>query len=129
MFKSRVFFFLLVAGMFLQNVNAEDTGSALEETLNCLRNQNCEPAQTGAGKAADQKALEAAGGNAAGKQALYNISADIMPILVSQSGGDPDKMLAIMQKAQTDPEGFFNSLPLEIQNKIKSAADSMEKNQ
>ncbi len=129
MSNSRLFIFLLVAGMFFQNVYADDTGSALEETLNCLKNQNCESARTGAGQAADQKVFEAVGGNAADKQALYNISADIMSVLVNQSGGDPGKMQAIMQKAQTDPEAFFNSLPQEIQSKIKGAADSIEKNQ
>jgi hypothetical protein len=59
--------------------------SVLEKTHDCLRNQNCDPAKTDAGKAADQEALEAVGGNAS-KQRVYNISADIMPILAQQTG-------------------------------------------
>lgn len=106
-----------------QSVYAEDiNGSALEQAQNCLTNQNCAAALTADGLAADQKALDAVGGNQAGKQELYTISAEILPFLITQSAGDPGKMAAIMEKAQSNPEAFFNSLPAEIQTKIKNAA-------
>ena len=63
------------------------------------------------------------------KQELYNIAADVMPILVQQAGEDPTKMQAILLKAQADPVSFLNSLPPEIQVKIKNAANAVEKNQ
>src|SRR5450631_638462 len=100
MFKINLFVSLLVVGMSFQNVYADDMSSALQKTQDCLRNQNCDPAKTGVGKVADQKALKAVGGNASNKQELYNIAADVMPILVQQAGGDPTKMQAIMLKAQ-----------------------------
>ena len=50
-----------------------------------------------------------------------------MPILIQQTGGDSEKMQALMLKAQNDPEGFFNSLPPEIQAKIKNVAIASEK--
>jgi len=128
MFKLNQFVFLLVIGLAWQNVYAEDdTVSALQKTQDCLRNQTCEAAKSSAGQAADQKALEAVGGNAANKQELYNISADIMPMLIQQTGGDPEKMQALMLKAQTDPEGFFNSLSPDAQAKIKNIANTVEK--
>ncbi|MEI6707060.1 MAG: hypothetical protein WCK96_07985 [Methylococcales bacterium] len=128
MFKFNQFLFLLVIGLAWQNVYAEDdTVSALQKTQDCLRNQTCDAAKSSAGQAADQKALEAVGGNANNKQELYNISADIMPMLIQQTGGDPEKMQALMLKAQTDPEGFFNSLSPDAQAKIKNIANTVEK--
>jgi hypothetical protein len=129
MHKNYLLAFLVFAGLLLQNAYAEDSGSPLADTQNCLRNQNCESAQTEAGIAADQHALAAVGGNAANKQEVYDISADIMPYLVQQSGGDPNKMLIIIQKAQADPEGFMNSLPANVQTRIRSAALAMDKHQ
>ena len=129
MFKVNLFVYLLIVGMSFQNVNADDVSSALQKTQDCLRNQNCDPAKTGVAKAADQRALGAVGGNAIIKQELYNIAADVMPILVQQAGEDPSKMQAILLKAQADPVSFLNSLPPGIQEKIKNAADAVEKNQ
>ena len=129
MFKVNLFVSLFIVGMSFQNVNADDISSALQKTQDCLRNQNCDPAKTGVGKAADQRALGAVGGNASIKQELYNIAADVMPILVQQAGDDPTKMQAILLKAQVDPVSFLNSLPPEIQEKIKNAQNALEKNQ
>ncbi|MDD1606068.1 MAG: hypothetical protein LUP96_05140 [Methylococcaceae bacterium] len=114
--------------MSVQNVYAEDDIiSALQKTQDCLRNQTCEAAKSNAGQAADQKALAAVGGNTSNEQELYNISADIMPMLIQQTGGDSEKMQALLLKAQTDPQGFLNSLPPDIQTKIKNLANAVEK--
>ncbi|MCK9620955.1 MAG: hypothetical protein M0R47_10520 [Methylobacter sp.] len=129
MFKVNLLVFLLAVGMSVQIVYADDMSSALQKTQDCLRNQNCDAARTEAGIAANQKALEAVGGNARDMQELYNISADIMPILEQQAGGDPVKMQALMLKAQTDPEGFLNSLSPEIRAMIKNVSNAVEKNQ
>ena len=120
---------LLIVGMSLQNVYADDMSSALQKTQDCLRNQSCDAAKTAEGNAAEQKALNAAGGNTRITQELNNISADIMPILIEQSGGDPAIMQTILMKAQTDPENFLNSLPAEIQTKIRNVTNAVEKNQ
>ena len=128
MLKLNQFVFLLVIGLAWQNVYAEDDIiSALQKTQDCLRNQTCEAAKSNAGQAADQKALAAVGGNTSNEQELYNISADIMPMLIQQTGGDSEKMQALMLKAQTDPQGFLNSLPPDIQTKIKNLANAVEK--
>ncbi|MDD1610661.1 MAG: hypothetical protein LUO95_08690 [Methylococcaceae bacterium] len=128
MLKLNQFVFLLVIGLAWQNVYAEDDIiSALQKTQDCLRNQTCEAAKSNAGQAADQKALAAVGGNTSNEQELYNISADIMPMLIQQTGGDSEKMQALLLKAQTDPQGFLNSLPPDIQTKIKNLANAVEK--
>lgn len=125
MFNINVSIALLIAALSVQADEAMD--SALQQTQDCLRQQNCASANTDAGKAAAQKALEAVDGNADNMQELYTISADIMPILLQQTGGDPAKMQAIMQNAQANPEAFLNSLPQAVQAKIKNAATTVEK--
>ncbi len=127
MFKINLFVLLLIT-LFTLPADAEDELSALQKTQDCLKNQNCESIKSNAGHLADQRALEAVGGDAARKQVLYNISADdIMPALVQQTGGDPEKMQQLLLKAQTNPEGFMNSLPPETRAKIKNLATSVEK--
>lgn len=126
MFKLLIF---LAAVVFVQGIYADDLTSALQQTQDCLRNQSCAAASTDAGKEADRKLLEAVGGNASDKQALYNLSADVMAVLFQQSGGDPVKMQALLQKAQTDPESFLNSLPPDMKAKIGNIATEVEKNQ
>ncbi len=130
MFKIKLGVFVLVAGMSGQDIYADDAvGSALQKTQDCLRNQNCDAAATDAGKEADRKALAAISGNARDKQELYNLSADIMPILVQQAGGDPVTMQNLMRKAQTDPESFLNSLSPDLKEKIKKYANELDKHQ
>ncbi|MGZ5051075.1 MAG: hypothetical protein ACXWF8_08530 [Methylobacter sp.] len=126
MFKLLIF---LAAAIFVQNIYADDLTSALQQTQDCLRNQNCAAASTDAGKEADRKLLEAVAGNAGDKQALYNLSADVMAVLFQQSGGDPAKMQALLQNAQTDPERFLNSLTPEMKAKIGNIASEIEKKQ
>jgi hypothetical protein len=116
--------FLMLAAL---NVHAEPISSALQETQNCLENQTCDSINTEAGKSADQRVQELVGNNQENRQALYKLSADIMPGLIQQTGGDPDKMQAIMHDAQNDPEKFLNSLPADTQLKIKAVASSLEK--
>lgn len=126
MFKLNQFIFLILIGLTCHNANATDELSiALQQTQECLKKQNCDSALSSAGQAADQKALNAVGGNAANKQELYNLSAEIMPILVQQTGGDPEKMQALIQKALTDPEAFFNSLPADTRAQIKNLANTI----
>jgi hypothetical protein len=120
-----IFFFCLAGGA--HSAFAESTASSpLQQTQDCLRSQNCEAAKTDTGMATDRKALEAVGGDLTKKQALYDISADIMPILEQQAGGDPAKLQEIMLKAQTDPVGFLNALPAELKAKIKNMATSVK---
>ncbi|MBP6300285.1 MAG: hypothetical protein KA365_07730 [Arenimonas sp.] len=127
MFKLNQVIFLILIGLFCHNANATNELSiALQQTQECLKKQNCDSAKSSAGQAADQKALDAVGGNAANKQELYNLSAEILPILVQQTSGDPEKMQALIQKALTDPEAFFNSLPADTQAQIKNLANTVD---
>lgn len=103
--------------------------SALQSAQECLRNQNCGAAATGEGKVAAQNALAAVQGNSEKTKELYSISAELLPILLQQSGGDPAAMQTIVHKAQANPEAFLQSLPADMQARIKKIADDLEKNQ
>lgn len=110
---------------------ADEAGAqnaAMQQTQDCLRNGTCEAGKTKEGQAAQQKALEAVDGDASKARELNNISADIMPVLLQQAGGDPAKMQEILLKAQADPEGFLNSLPPDIRARISNTASSVEAN-
>ncbi|MFU8789696.1 MAG: hypothetical protein ACNA7G_11750 [Methylobacter sp.] len=118
---------LLAASLFMPTVYADGTmDSALQQTQDCLKKQNCGSANTDAGKAAAQQALNAVDGNPANLQELYSISAEIMPILLQQAGGDPAKMQELMHNAQTNPEAFLNALTEALQAKIKNMAATVE---
>jgi len=107
---------LLVLALSFQQANADRRSSALQETQDCLRKQNCDSATNDAGIAADRKVLDSLDGDASKKQELYDISADVLPVLVQQAGGDPTKMLAILEKAQNNPEDFMKHEVLRIGN-------------
>ena len=126
MFKVNLFTFLLVLGMSVQNVYADETSSALQKNQDCLKNQNCDFSKTDVGKMIDQKVFEIAGGNTKRKQELYSLAADVLPTLAQQANGDPTKMQAIMGKAQADPKSFLNSLSPETQTKIKNMAKALK---
>ena len=64
----------------------------------------------------DANAAQAVG--AGQKDQLYGVASDIMGDLVRQTGGDPKKMLELMERAKANPEAFFNSLTPEQKAKI-----------
>jgi hypothetical protein len=123
--KSKLIILMCFMSLIVSTTFADENDDALKKTQDCLRKGNCATINTKEGQAADQKALGAVGGDVSKKQELYNISADIMPVLLQQAGGDPVKMQEILLKAQTDPEGFLKSLPADIRAKISNTARSV----
>jgi hypothetical protein len=61
------------------------------------------------------------------KDEVYDISADLMELLQSESGGDPNKMMEILSQAQKDPEGFYNRFPAAQKEKVKKLIEKMPK--
>jgi hypothetical protein len=78
-------------------------------------------------KQADQQADTITGGNAADKQEMYDISADLMPWIVEESHGDPEKMNALMERALRNPQKFVESMPAAQREKIKALSKKIEK--
>lgn len=117
------FLFLSVFSFNVSNAQQE----AMKKTQDCLRNQTCETFKSAEGQKAEKKALESVNGDENRKQELFNISAEMMPILAEQAGGDdPSKMQEILMKAQQNPEEFFNSLPPHIRKQIQDMARKVE---
>jgi len=125
LYVSGFLFLMPIQSSFAEN----EMDSALQSTQECLKNQNCDAAATGEGKVAAQNALAAVQGNSEKTKELYSISAQLLPILLQQSGGDPTTMQTIVHKAQANPEAFLQSLPADMQARIKKVANDLEKNQ
>lgn len=107
----------------------QSTDKALKDTQDLLRDKSQRDElikKDSKAKAADSRVNAVTGGDSINNQKLYDISADIMPSLLQAVGNDPNKAMELLQKAQTDPEGFYKSLPPEIREKIRGVASDIE---
>ena len=110
---------------------ANENESALIETQNFLRNSEQvknETLKNPNAKKADQIAEITSLGKKEFKQDIYNISADLLPWLVEQTNGDPDKMNALIMEAQKNPEAFYARIPASQKAQIKSLSEAIESN-
>ncbi|AGH95807.1 hypothetical protein [Pseudobdellovibrio exovorus] len=80
-------------------------------------------------RSADRQVEITALGDNSKKQEMYSLAAALLPWLAQQAAGDPNKMAEIMQKFQSDPQSFFNSIPEEQRNKIRALASEIEAQQ
>jgi hypothetical protein len=69
--------------------------------------------------------VEQVTGGGANKEEAYQISSDIMNEIVKKTGGDPVKMVEMLERAKTNPEAFFKSLSPEQQEKIRRLSTRM----
>ncbi len=76
-------------------------------------------------QAVDQYAEKIAGPQ--GKEEMYGLSADLMAVIEKESGGDPDKMMKILEEAQKNPEAFYNRFSPEQKAKLKAIAEKAPK--
>ncbi len=63
------------------------------------------------------------------KDQVYQLSGDALSDLAKQQGGDADAMLKTIEKAQADPEGFYNSLSPETREKVKALSREISSQQ
>jgi hypothetical protein len=73
-------------------------------------------------KKVDQSIDKMTKGDAAKKAEIYSISADVLQSIIAETGGDEKKLEALLLKAQSDPEGFYNSLSPAQKARIKAAS-------
>lgn len=78
-------------------------------------------------KSANDKVLTVTGGDDIQTQKIYNISAEILPILMKEVENNPNKAAELLQKAQKDPAAFLNSLPENIRNQIRNVSADIER--
>ncbi len=112
----------------MAQVGVSDHG-ALKETQDFLKDKSQREVlfkKDPKAREADSKLNSVTGGDAANHQKIYEVTADIMPALMNAAGNDPTKAMELLQKAQTDPEGFYKSLPPEVRSKIRGIAADVE---
>jgi hypothetical protein len=108
----------------------EPSTNALQETQDVLRDQEKRQnilKKDSKAKAADDQVQSLTGGNSAQSQEVYNISADAFTSVMAGAGNDPAKAMELLQKAQANPEAFYNSLPKDVKEKIRGVASDIEK--
>lgn len=101
---------------------------ALQQTMDLLKNQN-EREKAIKGDAAAEKADAYAKdlfGNAGGSNELYELAADLFADMAKQSGGDVDKMKALVEQYQRDPAAFAEKWSPEQKQKLKGLSDKVK---
>jgi hypothetical protein len=74
------------------------------------------------------KAMDAAARQAVGDQNtadVYQLASDLMGTLAAESGGDPVKMMELLQQAQKDPQSLEGKFTPEQRAKIKEISQRM----
>lgn len=80
-------------------------------------------------KAASDKVKNVTGGDAKHSQQIYSISADALEAVMKSANNDPTKAAEMLNKAQANPEAFFNSLPEDIKKQIRGVSGDIEEKQ
>jgi hypothetical protein len=99
---------------------------AIADTQRMLQDKSARDAQIKKdphAQKADQDVSAAVGGSKEGSDKVYQMSAEILPMLSKQANGDPDKMAKLLEEAQKNPEKFYNSLSPELKDKVRDLAN------
>ena len=60
------------------------------------------------------------------EQAIYQLSAELMPLLLEQSGGDPQKMANVLAEAQRNPAAFADKFTPAQRQRLQDLAKKMD---
>ncbi len=101
---------------------------ATEQTQDLLKNrEDREKASKNDPKA--QKAIQdvknITGGDKQSEEDIFGLASDLMPKLVEESNGDPEKMMKILEEAQKDPEKFAKRWSPEQRKKLKEISEKL----
>ena len=129
--KQKIFFSLLTLWTFFSLAETDPAiNDALKDTQDLLKDKSKRQEdfnRDAKAKAADEKVQNLTGGDSQQTQAVYDISADAFSSVMQSAGNDPEKAMELLQKAQTNPEAFYNSLPKETRDKIRGVAGEIDK--
>lgn len=59
-------------------------------------------------------------------QEVYNIAAELMPVLLEMNNNDPEKAVQSLQDYAKNPKAFLDKLPETSRKKIKALAEKIE---
>ena len=120
---------LLLLVINCQSLFAVELADPLIETQKILRDSERvqqEALVTPAAKIADKNASITGLGKPENKQEIYNIAADLMPMLVEMSSGDPAKMQELIAEAYKNPKAFYDKMPITQRDKIKLLSETID---
>jgi hypothetical protein len=103
------------------------TAKALEETQKILNDPTARKSAAGKDPQAleVEKQIEALGGSPQNAAEIYRIASQVLGNLVTQTGGDPDKMMELLDKAAKNPEAFGNTLTQDQKNEIHTLSQKL----
>jgi len=123
--------FLFAAPAFAEDLDAASQ-QALQQTQDLMKNDSARQQvidQSPELRKMDGKVGDLVG-SPANKDKMYDISAGVMKKLTEEGGGDPEKMKALLEEAQKNPEKFFNdSFSADQQKAVRDIANDIQKNQ
>lgn len=124
--------FLFFCGALFANSAQEK--AIIESALRSTQSMLTDPAQrqaeinkTPEGRAAAER-LEKLGGTPEVNEQIYYLAADVFQNIVFETGGDVQKMKAILERAQKNPEEFARKLSETQKIKLKSISKSISLN-
>jgi hypothetical protein len=78
------------------------------------------------GKNAEQQIKNLSGGNTAAEQEIWELAAELLPIMAAKGDNDPAKMLEYLDQMKKDPAKFAAQFPPEQQQKLKRIAEKLK---
>jgi len=128
---------LCVFGMQTSLARAGDTGGAsldaastdaLAKTQQMLQDPEMRNKVVGDSASAQtvDSQVKSLAGNPQATDEIYKISGQVLEDLVKETGGDPLKMMQIMNQAQSDPKGFLSHISQQNKDAIHSVAGQID---
>lgn len=78
------------------------------------------------GKNAEQQIKSLSGGNTAAEQEMWELAAELLPILAEKGENDPAKMMEYLEQMKKDPAKFAAQFPPAQQQKLKKIAEKLK---
>jgi hypothetical protein len=122
-------FLILIHGHVFAEMDASGK-DALKKTQDMLKDKDARDAaikKDPKAKDADAKA-GALAGSEENKDEMYNLAAELMEKIATESNGDPEKMQKLMQEAQANPEAFFKKyFSADQKKRVHNLANKIDK--
>lgn len=100
---------------------------ALQAGVNALSDKDARQAMVNKDKAAKEADdnMKMVMGNEANTEEAYQISAELLPWIKQQAGGDDEKMALLLETYKTDPGKLLAQMPEAQRNKIRKLASQI----
>lgn len=104
---------------------------ALKNTQDLLKNptERQKALNTPAARQSVEQLKNLTGGDAQIEQEIWELSADLMPILLEESKGDPQKMTKLLQEMKANPLSFADKFSGAQKEKLRKIAEKIASKQ